>query len=59
VKLIRGGAVVAELKSGESPQTISPGKYEADVLLRGRTIHVTGLNFMESAEQTVPVRAQL
>jgi len=59
VKLFRGGQAVAELQSGSAPQAISPGKYEADVLLRGRTIHVTGLVFLEGAEQTVPVRAQL
>jgi hypothetical protein len=59
VKLFRGGEAVAELQSGTAPQAISPGKYEADVLLRGRTIHVTGLVFLEGAEQTVPVRAQL
>jgi hypothetical protein len=59
VKLMRAGEVVAELKSGEPLQAISPGKYEADVLLHGRTIHVTGLQFLEGAEQTVPVRAQL
>jgi hypothetical protein len=59
VKLFRGGAEVAEMKSGAKPQAISPGKYEADVMLKGRTIHVTGLVFLESAEQTVPVRAQL
>lgn len=59
VKLFRGGEAVAELQSGSAPQAISPGKYEADVLLRGRTIHVTGLVFLEGAEQTVPVRAQL
>lgn len=59
VKLFRGGAAVAELQSGTAPQAISPGKYEADVLLRGRTIHVTGLVFLEGAEQTVPVRASL
>jgi hypothetical protein len=59
VKLFRGGEPVAELKASAAPQAISPGKYEADVMLRGRTIHVTGLVFLESAEQTVPVRAQL
>jgi hypothetical protein len=59
VKLFRNGEVVAELKSGAKPQAITPGKYEADVMLRGRTIHVTGLTFLEGAEQTVPVRAQL
>jgi hypothetical protein len=59
VKLVRNGEVVAELKSGAKPQAITPGKYEADVILRGRTIHVTGLVFLEGAEQTVPVRAQL
>lgn len=59
VKLFRNGEVVAELKSGAKPRAITPGKYEADVMLRGRTIHVTGLVFLEGAEQTVPVRAQL
>jgi len=59
VKLFRNGEQVAELKSGAAPQAITPGKYEADVILRGRTIHVTGLVFLEGAEQTVPVRAQL
>ena len=59
VKLFRDGELVAELQSGNAPQAISPGKYEADVMLRGRTIHVTGLVFLEGAEQTVPVRAQL
>ena len=59
VKLFRGGQAVAELQSGSAPAAISPGKYEADVLLKGRTIHVTGLVFLEGAEQTVPVRAQL
>lgn len=59
VKLFRGGELVAELNAGSAPQAITPGKYEADVMLRGRTIHVTGLVFLEGAEQTVPVRAQL
>ncbi|MET0384686.1 MAG: hypothetical protein ABW321_01945 [Polyangiales bacterium] len=59
VKLLRGGQVVAELKSGAAHQLISPGKYEADVLLRGSTIRVKGLVFLESATQSVPVRAQL
>jgi hypothetical protein len=59
VKLFRGGEPVAELKAGGAPQAITPGKYEADVMLKGRTIHVTGLVFLEGAEQTVPVRAQL
>jgi hypothetical protein len=59
VRLLRNGETVAELKSGTTPQAISPGKYEADVMLRGRTIHVTGLVILEGAEQTVPVRAQL
>lgn len=59
VKLMRGGEVVGELKSGAPAQAVSPGKYEADVLLRGGSVHVTGLQFLDGAEQTVPVHARL
>ena len=58
VKLLRDGEVVAELKGGAKHTAITPGKYEADVLLRGATIRVTGLLFPESATQTVPVRVK-
>jgi hypothetical protein len=58
VKLLRNGAVVAEMKSGAKPAAITPGKYEADVLMKGTTIRVKGLLFPEGATQTVPVRVQ-
>jgi hypothetical protein len=58
VKLIRNGAAVAEMKSGAQPAMISPGKYEADVLVNGATIRVKGLLFPENGAQTVPVRVQ-
>jgi hypothetical protein len=58
VKLIRNGQVVAQMKAGAKPAAISPGRYEADVLLRGTTIRVKGLMFPEGATQTVPVRVQ-
>jgi hypothetical protein len=58
IKLIRNGAVVAEMKSGAKPALISPGKYEADVVLQGTTIRVKGLLFPENGAQTVPVRVQ-
>ncbi len=58
VKLIRAGDVVAELKSGGEPHAITPGRYEADVMLKGTTIRVTGLHIPESATQTVPVRVK-
>jgi hypothetical protein len=59
VQLLRAGEVVAEMKSGAAPVPISPGRYEADVLLKGAKIHVTGLQFPEAATQTVPVNVRL
>jgi hypothetical protein len=58
VKLLRNGQVVAEMKGGAKPTAITPGKYEADVMLKGMTIRVKGLMFLEGATQTVPVRVQ-
>jgi hypothetical protein len=58
VRLMRGGVVVAEVKSGAQAVLISPGKYEADVLLHGATIHVQGLLFPENGAQIVPVHVQ-
>jgi hypothetical protein len=58
VKLIRGGNVVAEVKSGGPAFLASPGNYEAEVSLRGKPVRVKGLVFFESTEQVVPVRAQ-
>jgi len=59
VKLLRGGQPVAELKSGSEHKFVSPGKYEADVMLHGAALRVKGLVFLEGAVQTVPVRAQM
>jgi len=56
VKLLRKDAPVATLKSGAQAVLISPGKYEADVMLPGNTIRVTGLMFPDNGAQTVPVR---
>lgn len=58
VKLLRNGEVVAEMKGGAKPAAITPGKYEADVMLKGTVIRVKGLLFPEGATQTVPVRVQ-
>jgi hypothetical protein len=58
VKLLRNGEVVAEMKGGAKPAAITPGRYEADVMLKGTTIRVKGLLFPEGATQTVPVRVQ-
>jgi hypothetical protein len=58
IKLIRGGNVVASVKSGGPAFRVSPGNYEADVAVRGKTVRVKGLAFFEGTQQVVPVRAQ-
>lgn len=58
VKLIRKGDVVAEVKSSGPAFLITPGTYEADVQLKGKTLRVKGLVFFEGTEQVVPVRAK-
>jgi hypothetical protein len=59
VQLLRNGEVVAQMKSGARPVAITPGRYEADVLLKGAKIRVTGLLFPDSATQTVPVNVRM
>jgi hypothetical protein len=59
VQLLREDEVVAEMKSGAPPTPITPGKYEADVLLKGAKIRVKGLQFPDSATQTVPVNVRM
>jgi hypothetical protein len=56
IKLLRKDVVVAELKSGAPAQTISPGKYEADVLLGGRTLRARGLALLDGATQNIPLQ---
>ena len=58
VKLVRGGNTVAEVHTGAPLFQVSPGSYEADVPLRGKTVRVKGLVFFEGSEQVIPVRAQ-
>jgi hypothetical protein len=58
VQLLRNGELVAELKSGAPPAPITPGRYEADVLLKGAKIRVKGLQFPEGGTQTVPVNVR-
>lgn len=55
IKLIRKGTAVAEVETG-SQILVSPGNYEADVPVRGKTARVKGLVFFESTTQLVPVR---
>lgn len=57
VKLIRKGELVAEVQSSGPAFLISPGNYEAEVQLRGKTYRVKGLVFFEGTQQVVPVRA--
>ena len=59
VQLLREEEVVAEMKSGVAPTPITPGRYEADVLLKGAKIRVKGLQFPDSATQTVPVNVRM
>jgi hypothetical protein len=59
VQLLREEEVVAEMKSGAAPTPITPGRYEADVLLKGAKIRVKGLQFPDSATQTVPVNVRM
>ena len=58
VTVLRDGEPVAEMKSGAAPVAITPGRYEADVQLKGSIIRVKGLQFPEGATQTVPVNVQ-
>jgi hypothetical protein len=59
LKLVRDGAVVAEVRSGGPLFQVTPGNYEAEVQVRNKTVRVKGLVFFESTDQVVPVRAQL
>jgi hypothetical protein len=59
VQLLRAEEVVAEMKSGAPPTPVTPGRYEADVLLKGAKIRVKGLQFPDSATQIVPVNVRM
>lgn len=59
VKLMRRGEAVGELKSGGDFVPLSPGRYDAEVHVKGSVIEVKDLLFPEGATQTVPVAVQL
>ena len=56
IKLLQSSQVVAELRSGAAPQALSPGKYEVEVQLRGRIVHVDRLSLLEGATQNIPLQ---
>jgi hypothetical protein len=58
VKLVREGATVVEVNTGAPMFQISPGDYDADVPVHGKTVRVKGLVFFDGSEQVIPVRAQ-
>jgi hypothetical protein len=59
VRLSRKGAVVGDMKSRGDFVAVSPGRYDAEVLVKGNTIKVEGILFPDGATQTVPVAVQL
>jgi hypothetical protein len=56
IKLLRNGQVVAELRSGSAPQALSPGKYEAQVQVHGRSLSVDRFSLLEGATQNIPLQ---
>jgi len=56
IKLLRGGLQVAELRSGAAPASLTPGKYDAQVQLHGRTIDVDRVNLLDGATQNIPLQ---
>jgi hypothetical protein len=59
VRLMRQGAVIATVESGGEHITLSPGRYQAEVVTRDATIEVKMLLFPEGATQTVPVDVRM
>jgi len=60
VTLYRQGSEepAASFRVGQNHVPISPGRYEADVKLRGHEIRVRGLTFMDGATQSIPVNIE-
>ncbi len=48
----------ATFRVSDDHVSISPGRYEADVKLRGHEIRVRGLTFMDGATQNIPVNIE-
>ena len=59
VRILRQGALVATVESGGAFVTLSPGRYQAEVITRDATIEVKQLLFPEGATQTVPVDVKM
>ena len=59
VRLLRQGAVVATVESGGASVTLSPGRYQAEVITRDATIEVKMLLFPEGATQSLPVDVKM
>lgn len=55
VRVLRKGAVVAEIKSAADYVTISPGRYGATVKARGAEIDIDELMFPQGATREMPV----
>lgn len=56
VKLVREGEAIVEVNTGAPMFEISPGDYDADVPVHGKTVRVKGLVFFDGSEQVIPVR---
>lgn len=59
VRLMRQGAVIATVESGGEHITLSPGRYQAEVVTRDATIEVKMLLFPEGATQSLPVDVKM
>ena len=55
VRILRQGAQVAEFKSAADPVAISPGRYQAEVKVKGALIKVPELMFPQGATRAMPV----
>jgi hypothetical protein len=59
VRVMRKGAVVAEIRSAGEHVMISPGRYGAEVKARGAVIEIDELMFPQGATREMPVGVQI
>ena len=59
VRILRQGAIVAEIRSGGDYVNVSPGRYKAVVKTRGAEIEVDQIMFPEGATREMPVPVQM
>lgn len=59
VRIFRKGAVAAEIRSGSDYVNVSPGRYKAQVKVRGAEIDVDEIMFPEGATREMPVPVAL